>query len=164
MKYEPKNFSDLFATPMGADLWEYLQRPSVVLALEVATKLHRPAIEAIGDDLIGEFGEVVRSKRIKQLVGHMVRQLLESRGYELEAQRVVARCDGLFSTGSRYRRAGTPSPRPLKLEKAEQEPAQPVPRPKDKKPVDKEPVTTEEGGDGSDWAAWGGPEPGADVA
>ena len=71
MKYEPKNFSDLFATPMGADLWEYLQRPSVVLALEVATKLHRPAIEAIGDDLIGEFGEVVRSKRIKQLVGHI---------------------------------------------------------------------------------------------
>lgn len=104
MKYEAHNFSDLFATRMGANLWEYLQRPNTILAMEVATKLRRPAVEAIGNDLVEEFGDAVRENRVKQMIGHMARQVLESRGYEPDAQRIPIRFDGLFSTASRYRR------------------------------------------------------------
>jgi hypothetical protein len=104
MDYAPKNFSDLFGRWPGAELWEYLQRPRSVLVMETATKLHRPAVEAVGEELLGEFGELVRGKRMKQMIGHMVRQVMEARGYELDAQRVPVRFDTVFSTGSRYRR------------------------------------------------------------
>src|SRR5882724_11495172 len=83
MKYDPKNFSDLFATALGANLWKHLQRPTTILEMRVATKLRRPAVEAIGDGLVEEFGDHVRENRFKQMIGHMVRQLLESEGYDM---------------------------------------------------------------------------------
>ena len=153
MKYEPRNFSDLFALPMGGELWSYLQRPALILAMEVATKLHRPAVEAIGEDLIREFGDSVRERRIKQMIGHMVRQLLESRGYALDAQRVLVRFDELFSTGSRYRRAQEQETRVLELKPADHSLEQPTPHPTMTESEETEKVFPSGG-----WAAWGGTE------
>ena len=104
MNYQAQNFSGLFRASFAPDLWQYLRRPETVLAMEVATKLRKPAVEAIGDDLIRDFGTVVQQKRVKQMVGHMVRQIMESRGYILDAQRVPCRFDKLFSSGTRYKR------------------------------------------------------------
>jgi hypothetical protein len=42
------------------------------------------------------------------MIGHMVRQIMESRGYVIDAQRVLTRFDRLFSSGSRYKRAPHP--------------------------------------------------------
>ncbi len=178
MHYQPRNFSDLFETPLGGRLWDYLQRPAVIFAMEVATKLHRPAVEAIGDDLIREFGDSIRERRIKQLIGHMIRQLLESRGFELDAQRVPVRFDDLCSTGSRYRRAHGRQEAPLDMNEPEPHPEKPQPhletptpvtprrppppidksnrpQPRPAVPVSLESETTAPGGG---WAAWGGPE------
>lgn len=104
MNYQAENFSGLFRAAFAPDLWLYLRRPETVLAMEVATKLRKPAVEAIGDDLIRDFGTVVQQNRVKQMIGHMVRQIMESRGYILDAQRVPCRFDSLFSSGSRYKR------------------------------------------------------------
>ena len=103
MNYEAMNFSDLFATKLGRDLWTQLQRPETILAMRVASKLRRPAVEAIGDELLARFGAGVRENRVKQMIGHMVRQVMEAEGYSLDAQRIPIRFDDLFSTGSRYR-------------------------------------------------------------
>jgi hypothetical protein len=104
MNYQAENFSGLFRASFAPDLWHYLQRPETILAMEVATKLRKPAVEAIGDDMIRQFGTVVQQKRVKQMIGHMIRQIMESRGYILDAQRVPCRFDKLFSSGTRYKR------------------------------------------------------------
>lgn len=104
MEYESRNFKDLYATEIGKRLWIWLQDPQRVFAMEIATKLRRPAVEAIGDELLDEFGEVVRGNRFKQMIGHMVRQIMEFRGFCLDVQRVPVRFCGLFSTASRYTR------------------------------------------------------------
>src|SRR5688572_22191929 len=103
MEYDAMNFSDLFATELGRRLWAQLQKPETVLAMRVASKLRRPAVEAIGDDLLERFGERVRENRVKQMIGHMARQVIEAEGYVLDAQRIPIRFDDLFSSGSRYR-------------------------------------------------------------
>jgi hypothetical protein len=103
-KYEPMNFSDLFATKLGEKLWRRINDDRTVLAMEVATKLRHPAVEPIGDDLLAEFGAPVRENRVKQMIGHMARQVMESRGYVLDAQRIPVRFSELFSTASRYKR------------------------------------------------------------
>src|SRR4051794_1476498 len=63
MNYEAQNFSGLFRASFGPSLWQYLRRPETLLAMEIATKLRKPAVEAIGDDLIRDFGTVVQQKR-----------------------------------------------------------------------------------------------------
>ncbi len=104
MNYQAENFSSLFRASFSPDLWEYLQRRETIIALEIATKLRKPAVEAIGDDLIRAFGTVVQQRRVKQMIGHMIRQIMESRGFIVDAQRVPTRFDKLFSSGSRYKR------------------------------------------------------------
>jgi len=98
------NFSGLFATNLGEKLWARITDEKTVHDMEVATKLRRPAVEAIGDDLIAEFGAPVRENRVKQMIGHMARQVMEKRGYVLDVQRVPVRFSKLFSTASRYKR------------------------------------------------------------
>jgi hypothetical protein len=114
MNYDAENFSRLFKASFAPELWEYLQRPETILAMEVASKLRKPAVEAIGDDMIRHFGTVVQQKRVKQMIGHMIRQVMESRGYVLDAQRIPTRFDKLFSSGSRYRREGQAEQRPAR--------------------------------------------------
>jgi hypothetical protein len=105
MDYEPMNFSDLAETELGRRLWAKLNEEKSVWAMEVASKLRRPAVEPLGDDLLAEFGNVVRKRRIKQMIGHMARQIMEAHGYELAAQRIPIRFSRLFSTASRYQPA-----------------------------------------------------------
>jgi hypothetical protein len=103
--YDAGRFSDVANTPLGRRLWSFLQQPENVLRLEVASELRHPAVEGIAERLVEEFGEEVRPDRVKQVVGHMVRQVLESRGFTLDAQGLRTRFGGgLFTRGSRYRR------------------------------------------------------------
>jgi hypothetical protein len=107
--YKPNKFSDISDSDFGVRLWKFLTSPDILLRMDTATYLRRPACEAIQDELINEFEEFTEggnSKliRYKQMCGHMVRQILEQRGYVLDSQRIPLRVGNLFRTATRYKK------------------------------------------------------------
>lgn len=97
------SFSDLADTQEGQRLWDFLNDEVIVIRLETATYLGRPAIEAIQLQLLRAFGPTMRENRWKQLVGAMVRQVLERYGYVFIRSGVRTKVKDLFSTGATYR-------------------------------------------------------------
>lgn len=82
--YKPGNFYvSLYATPIGPQLWDFLNRPETIARLETASELSKPALQGIGEQLLREFGkDVLDKKDIKQMIGDMVLQIMEWRGWE----------------------------------------------------------------------------------
>jgi hypothetical protein len=107
--YKPNKFSDISDSDFGVHLWKFLTSPDILLRMDTATYLRRPACEAIQDELINEFEEFTEGEnnskliRYKQMCGHMVRQILEQRGYILDSQRIPLRVGNLFRTATRYK-------------------------------------------------------------
>jgi hypothetical protein len=46
--------------------------------METATLLHRAAVESLASGLIAKFGDEVRGERTNQMIGHVVRQIMEA--------------------------------------------------------------------------------------
>ena len=109
MKYFPGNFEDLAKSKLGTSLWKFLTSREAVLMMRTASKLGRPAVEGVGEELLEEFGTHICRDRIKQMIGHMVRQILENEGYHLVRQGVSVRTGGLFSKASCYEKKSTQS-------------------------------------------------------
>jgi hypothetical protein len=102
MDYDAGNFSDLAALTLGKNLWEFLNRDDNIIRMETATDLGRTAAEAISKKLLEEFGDDVKVNRVKQMIGHMIRQVMESRGYQMGSQNVKVDDKRLFVKASRY--------------------------------------------------------------
>lgn len=101
--YDPGRFSSTFAAQSGDALWAFLCQPENILRMETATYLGRPAIEPLSPFLLEAFGDHVRTDRIKQMLGHMVRQIMELRGYRLDQGNVkITRSGNIFTVASRY--------------------------------------------------------------
>src|SRR3982751_2141981 len=105
MKFDPGRFSDQLATPLGKDLRKFLTDRDNLIRMETACELGRPALEPLGDRLLQQFGDKVREDRVKQFIGFATRQVMESRGFRLDAQGVKVRVGTLFTVASRYLRA-----------------------------------------------------------
>src|SRR5687768_1486993 len=99
MTYDPQNFGDLYATPLGGAVWEFLNLPENILRMETASFLERPAVEPLSSELLKEFGSEVAQDRVKQMIGHMVRQVMEGRNYTVAQQGVRITRNRVFSTG-----------------------------------------------------------------
>jgi hypothetical protein len=108
MPYEPQNFSDLYATPLGPALWDFLHQSDNVIRMETASLLGKPAVEPLSTRLLEEFGSEIAQDRTKQMIGHMVRQTMESLGYIIEQQGVRIVRNRVFSTGTRYAKPSDP--------------------------------------------------------
>jgi hypothetical protein len=105
MKYTPQQFSDLYSTKVGQDIWKCLNEHDNIIRMETASLLKRPAVEPMSEILVDRFDKDVREDRTKQMIGHMVRQIMEDRGFALNAHNIVIRFGDLFSRGSRYKRS-----------------------------------------------------------
>ena len=103
--YDPWRFTDLANTKLGRGLWMFLNERDNVLRMETASELRRPAVEAVATRLLATFGDTVRVDRVKRMIGHMTKQVMRHRGFELDAQNVRVRTGGLFVRGSRYTRS-----------------------------------------------------------
>ena len=101
--YNPEKFASLFASPIGQRLWAFLTQPDNVARLETASELGKPAVEGIEEQLLAEFREDVLTHRVKQLAGHMVRQIMEQREWVLDQTDVKVRSVP-FIKATRYRR------------------------------------------------------------
>ena len=101
--YNPGKFASLHASALGQRLWAFLTQPNNVARLETASELGKPAVEGIEEQLLAEFREDVLANRVKQMVGHMVRQILEQRDWVLDQTDVKVQSVP-FSKATRYRR------------------------------------------------------------
>ena len=104
--FNPGRFSDVHDSRLGRDILKFLTDHDNLIRMETASELGRPAVEALGDRLVARLGDGVKADRIKQFVGFAVRQVMESRGFQLDAQGAKVRVGDLFTVGSRYRRSG----------------------------------------------------------
>jgi len=101
--YSPERFAALYALDLGQRIWVFLTRPEIVARLETACELSKPAVEGIEEQLLEAFREEILVDRVKQMVGHMVRQILEQRGWVLDQTDVKVQSVP-FSKPARYRR------------------------------------------------------------
>jgi hypothetical protein len=104
LKYDPQNFRDLFELPIGPALWRFLLQADNVARLETATLLGRAAVEPLSARLLEEFGPEIAHDRVKRMIGHMVRQIMEALGYAVDRGGLRITRLNLFSSGTRYRR------------------------------------------------------------
>lgn len=103
MNYHAGRYSTTFANEGGQEIWEFLADPKNLTRMETATYLSRPAIEPLSPFLLERFGDCVKQDRIKQMMGHMVRQIMENRGYVLQQGNVkISSANNIFSRASRY--------------------------------------------------------------
>ena len=102
MKYDPWKFIKLAESDLGKQLWEFLNEHDNVIRMQTASDLKKPAAKALTRHLLKRFDDQVREFRVKQMIGHMIRQIVENHGYQLE-QRDVLVNDGLFNKASRYK-------------------------------------------------------------
>jgi hypothetical protein len=101
--YRPDKFASAYKTEGGDALWAFLNRDDNILRMETASYLARPAIEPLAPGLLREFDARITQRRIKQMIGHMVRQIMEKRGYHLQQSNVrITRKGNFFTSGSRY--------------------------------------------------------------
>jgi hypothetical protein len=125
-EYAPGSFKSLAESPLGVEVWEFLTRPYIVHAMAVAVDVGAAPVAAISFDLLHEFGSgaatspplvqladglakrfpqqaQVKVDRLKQMIGHMIRQILEAVGYTLRALYVPTHDKfGVFKTSARY--------------------------------------------------------------
>ena len=63
----------------------------------------RPAVEPLGVGLMGTFGDQVYGHRVRQMIGHMVRQIMEAQGFVVDRRGVRVRPANLFVKACTYR-------------------------------------------------------------
>ncbi len=103
INYNAGRYSTTFANEGGKEIWEFLVNPENLIRMETATYLSRPAIEPLSPFLLERFGDLAKQDRMKQMMGHMVRQIMESRGYVLQQGNVkISSANSIFSRASRY--------------------------------------------------------------
>ena len=103
LRYEPGRFVGTYESSNGAAVWRFLNQADNIIRMETASYLGRPAAEPLSPGLVVRFGAVIGEDRMKQMVGHMIRQILESRGYKLYRSNVrITRGDNIFSSATRY--------------------------------------------------------------
>jgi hypothetical protein len=92
-------------------LWNCVLRPENIIRMEAVTAVERPAVEALSGPLVLEFGREIAQPSINQMVGHMVRQVMEALEYKVDRERVRINRPGLFATGMTFRRPSQPRSR-----------------------------------------------------
>lgn len=107
--YIPETFAALSKTPLGEALWAYLNEPPTVAKMKLATDLGRTVVEGIEEDMLERFEadiDDLLEDRTKQMIGHMIKQVMSVAGYIIDQQNVKVPT-GVFSRATRYKRSGS---------------------------------------------------------
>lgn len=104
MDYQAGSFSDVYNTELGKDVWDYLNDDRIKSKMQLATDLGFPAVEGVGNDLFYKFPSVYRNDRYKQMIGHMIKQIMESLGYSHYKKNIKCTKQRLYSNGSVYQK------------------------------------------------------------
>lgn len=113
MDYPAFRFTDLYQEGNEnwtdyQELWKFLQTERIWDLLKLSTEYNYPAVEGIGDKILERFGYLLypenpNFKRIKQMIGNMVKIIMESHGYKTTATIKCTKKRELFTYGMRYK-------------------------------------------------------------
>lgn len=104
MAYRPDRFAATYRQYDGERLWRWLNQPRQIEIMETASYLRRPAVEALSPHLQQAFGTLIGALVVRQMVGHMVRQIMESRGHAVDRANVrIATPGNMFHRGTAFR-------------------------------------------------------------
>lgn len=103
LRYAPDKFAREFASPEGKKLWDVLTNPANIARMETASDLGQPALKPLEDILLRDVGAAITDDRMKQMAGHMVRQIMEAHGFVHDADGIRL-ASAPFYKASRYRR------------------------------------------------------------
>lgn len=107
-EYTPDKFATTFNSDDGKKLWHVLTQPAIIDRMITASDLGQPALKPVEDVLLEQLGPAILSDRMKQMAGHMVRQIMECNGFEHDTDGIrIASIP--FYKASRYRRANSRS-------------------------------------------------------
>ena len=115
--FQSKTFKELFETPYGQELWAFLNTESSIIRLQTASDLRKPALLGVEKQLLTaglmdsstsvSLEDKALYDRTKQMLGAMVRQILENNGYEFESDNIRTPTSKIFKTASLYRETGS---------------------------------------------------------
>jgi hypothetical protein len=101
-------FASLFANAPGPNIWNFLNSERTIGKMKAAAFFKHPAVEPLASDLLAEFGAEfpaeIQQDGYHQMIGHMVKQVMEADGYELVRTDVPMSKNEMFSTGACYGR------------------------------------------------------------
>jgi hypothetical protein len=101
--YRPDKFANTYTHHAGEKIWYWLNQDSAIAMMQTASYLRRPAIEALSPHLKRDFAAEISITAVRRMVGHMVRQILETQGYRLNRANVrITGKDNVFAFGSAY--------------------------------------------------------------
>lgn len=108
MEYNAGSFKDIAESRIGRDMWIFLNERKNIEKMKLSVRLGHPAVEGIAIEFASTFSEYLdpengsKVDRIKQCAGHMIRQIMESEGYEKRGEG-VCRTTRVFNKGGKYR-------------------------------------------------------------
>lgn len=115
LEYQPGRYRNLFeAEALAQEIWAFLLTPRSLHTLEITARLRHPAVEGLDAEIEALFGQQLTALpqetflRYKRMIGHMIRQIMEHQGYELDTQNIKTRSPNnqIFASGSRYKVRG----------------------------------------------------------
>jgi hypothetical protein len=109
ISFDPGSFTDVFTLTSAQThaIWDWLWHDDNIVRMETASYLDKVAVAPLQPGLLADFDpEFIRRDRIKQMIGRMVRQLMEHRGYVWAGKDFKVAQGKLFSTGSKYKLPG----------------------------------------------------------
>jgi hypothetical protein len=104
--YVPEHFKDIAETVLGGELWAFLNEERNVERMILASEFRATAVDGVAEPLEERFGSEIAPDRVKQCIGHMIRQILGARGLQIDAQGVRVRQGANFSKATRYKLSG----------------------------------------------------------
>ena len=102
-EYQSGPFRSLAATKLGKDLWGFINEDENVGHMERAADKGHCAVVGIEELLSKRFEKRMPDERVQHMIEHMVDQVMEDKGYEIERQNVTVG-SSIFSSGTLYTR------------------------------------------------------------
>ena len=87
----------------GDNIQAFFEGPSTLKKMMAASDGGRPAVDPLEDDLLKEFGSIVRVNWVKMWLGRVAKSVMEAHGYDHEKYGVPIQ-GKVFTTGSVYKK------------------------------------------------------------
>ena len=114
-EFDTKTFRSIYETEQGKKIWEFLKEEKSIDRMQAFSDAGKPALLAIEASLIDDFQVQERASvakkdkaqfdRLKQMLGAMVRQVMDANCYKLQSNNIKTPNSLIFFSASRYTKA-----------------------------------------------------------
>jgi hypothetical protein len=111
-EFKTKTHLDIYETAQGRELWDFLNDPISIARMQAVSDVGKPALLGVEKGLIDKFSIQARADvnendkaqfdRLKQMLGAMVRQIMERTGYRLKSNNIKVPHSTIFYSASLY--------------------------------------------------------------